>query len=53
VGNVGAIEPLALLDECLGPDDFFGRAEPHRHFEDLIADRVLEPLVVDPRDAVA
>ena len=53
VGDVAAVEALALHDERLRPDHLLGRAEPDRHPEHLVLDRVLEPAVVHPRDAVA
>jgi hypothetical protein len=51
--DVGAVESLALLNERLGPDRFLRRAQEYSHPEDLCADGVVEPHVVDDRDAVA
>jgi hypothetical protein len=53
VGNVSAVEPLALLDESLRPDHFLHGAQPHGHVEDVIVRSMCEPLVVDPGDAIA
>ena len=53
VRDVGAVEPLALLDERLGPDHLFGRAQPNRHVEDVVRCGVREPLVVDVGNPVA
>jgi hypothetical protein len=53
VGDVGAVEALALLDEPLGPDHLLGRAELDRDVEDEVGRGVLEPLVVDHGDTVA
>jgi len=36
-------QPLPLHDERLGPDHLLGRAQPRRHAEDLLVDRVREP----------
>jgi hypothetical protein len=52
VGDVGAIEALALLDERLRPDHFFDRTQMYRQIEDELARGVLEPTVVDVCHAV-
>jgi hypothetical protein len=52
VGDIGAVEPLALLNERLRPDHFFGRAQSHRNVEDLVAGGMFEPLGVDAGEAV-
>jgi hypothetical protein len=51
--DVRAIEALALLDEALGPDHFFGWDQRHGLVEDVVVQSVREPLVVDARQAVA
>ena len=51
--DVGAVEGIALLDETLGPDHLLGRHQPHRHAQDVGIDGVVEPLVIDPAQAVA
>jgi hypothetical protein len=53
VGDVGTVEALALLDECLRPHHLFDRAQSHRQVEDVVRDGVVEPRVVDPGDAIA
>jgi endonuclease/exonuclease/phosphatase family metal-dependent hydrolase len=53
VQNVGAVEPLAFLDERLRPDHLFGWAQPESHAEHLALRRMQEPLVIDYRDTVA
>ena len=52
MGDVCAIEALALLDERLGPDHFLDRTQTHRQIEDVLARGVLEPTVVDVCHAV-
>jgi hypothetical protein len=53
VGNIGSVESLALLDECFRPEHLFARAQANGHIEHRIARRVLEPLVINRRHAVA
>jgi len=53
VRDVGAVEALALLDECLGPDHLFGWAQLDGPVENVVAGGIGEPLVVDARHAVA
>jgi hypothetical protein len=51
--HVGAIEPFALLDERLGPQHLFRRTQLDRLIEDQVLYGVLEPVLVDARNAVA
>jgi len=53
VRNIGAVEPLTLLDEGLRPDHLFRGAESHWQIEDLVGGRMREPLVIDSGDAIA
>jgi hypothetical protein len=53
VHDVGAVEPLALHDERLLPDQLLAGNDLHRHAEHLRLHRVVEPAVVDLAHAVA
>src|SRR5688500_10142790 len=53
VGDVGHIAAVALQDEGLLPDGFFGGAEEQVHAQHFAMDGVLEPRLVDMADAVA
>ena len=53
VRDVGAVEALALHDQPLRPDHLLGRNQLHVDVEDDAVDRVVEPQLVDDRDAVA
>src|SRR5690349_8081046 len=53
VRDVAAVEALPLHDEGLRPDHLLGRNEPDGAAEDLVEHAMVEPLVVDDRDAVA
>jgi hypothetical protein len=53
VRDVRAVEPLALLDERFRPDHLLGRAEVHALVEDVIGHGVVEPVLVDTREAIA
>jgi hypothetical protein len=53
VHDVRTVEPLALHDERLLPEQLLARYDLHRHAEHLRLDRVLEPTVVNGAGAVA
>jgi hypothetical protein len=53
VRHVGAVEPLALLNERLGPQHLFDRTQLDGQVEDRPHRRVREPLLIDTRDAIA
>jgi hypothetical protein len=53
VRDVGAVEALALHDQSLRPDHLLGWNEAHRHPDHFRRHGVIEPDVVDLRDAVA
>jgi hypothetical protein len=52
VGDVGAVEALALLNQRLRPDHLLDWAESYWHVEDRVSRRVREPLFVHTGDAV-
>src|SRR6266852_1180070 len=51
--DVGAVEPLALLNERFRPDHFLDRRQADDEAEHVGLRRVLEPEIVHARDAVA
>jgi Icc-related predicted phosphoesterase len=53
VGDVGAVETLALLNQRFGPQHLLDRREFDRPLEDASGGGVLEPVLVDAREAGA
>ncbi|HEV7662114.1 MAG TPA: hypothetical protein VGQ62_01170 [Chloroflexota bacterium] len=53
MGDIGAIEPFALLNERFRPDHLFGWAQPHGKIEDRVRGSMPKPVVVDVCHAVA
>src|SRR6266496_9821 len=53
MGDVGAVEALALHDHRLLPDHLLGRDDPGRDAEDRLVDGVAEPVIVNRGETVA
>jgi hypothetical protein len=53
MNDIGAVEALTLLDECLRPDHLLDRRQSDDRAEHVGFRRVVEPQIVDAGDAVA
>ncbi len=53
VRDVSAVEPLAFHDVRLHPNHFLGRAVFHRHAQQLLIARTLEPRIIHFAQSIA